>query len=252
VSRAKGRSVVAAAAYRAGEKLIDDSTGAVHDYTRRKGVLEAFLVLPAGAPAWASDRERLWNEANRTEDRANGRFATELELALPHELDAVQRRRLAETFARQLVDRYGVAVDVALHVPGFGRDHRNHHAHLLVSQRQLGPAGFGEVAHKHTVWKKIKGQYREVEVAGIAALTTDVAQLRGNLHLDGRTRSTRLTGRPASTSGPIIAAIETGALRSSQPSTSGPLPPGWSGAANAASAATSTAKSRPATPSASA
>jgi hypothetical protein len=178
VSRAKGRSVVAAAAYRAGEKLIDDSTGAVHDYTRRKGVLEAFLVLPAGAPAWASDRERLWNEANRTEDRANGRFATELELALPHELDAVQRRRLAETFARQLVDRYGVAVDVALHVPGFGRDHRNHHAHLLVSQRQLGPAGFGEVAHKHTVWKKIKGQYREVEVAGIAALTTDVAQLR--------------------------------------------------------------------------
>ena len=76
VSRAKGRSVVAAAAYRSGEKLIDDSTGAVHDYTRRKGVLEAFLVLPAGAPAWASDRERLWNEANRTEDRANGRFAT--------------------------------------------------------------------------------------------------------------------------------------------------------------------------------
>ena len=178
VSRARGRSVIAAAAYRAGEKLTDESTGAVHDYTRRKGVLDAFLVLPDTAPAWASDRERLWNEANRAEDRANGRFATELELALPHELDAAQRRKLAETFARQLVDQYGVAVDVALHVPGIGRDHRNYHAHVLVSHRELGPAGFGEVAYKHRVRKKIKGQYREVEVAGIAALTTDVAQLR--------------------------------------------------------------------------
>jgi MobA/MobL family len=74
----------------------------------------------------------LLSEADRAEDRANGRFATELELALPHELDAAQRRKLAETFARQLADQYGVAVDVALHIPGFGRDHRNHHAHVLV------------------------------------------------------------------------------------------------------------------------
>ena len=178
VSRAGGRSIVAAAAYRSGEKLIDESTGLVHDYTRRQGVLEAFLVLPAHAPAWAHDRERLWNEATRAEPRANGRFATELELALPHELDAAQRRKLAETFARDLADRYGVAVDVALHVPGTGRDHRNHHAHVLVSHRELGAEGFGEVAHKHSVRKKIKGQYREVEVAGIAALTTDVSRLR--------------------------------------------------------------------------
>jgi hypothetical protein len=62
---------------------------------------------------WASDRERLWNEANRAEERAKGRFATELELALPHELDAAQRRKLAETFAHQLADQYEVAVDVA-------------------------------------------------------------------------------------------------------------------------------------------
>jgi hypothetical protein len=178
VSRARGRSIVAAAAYRGGEKLIDESTGAVHDYRQRKGVLEAFIVVPEGAPAWATNREKLWNEANRADDRANARLATELELALPHELNAEQRRQLAERFARDLVEQYGVAVDVALHVPGEGRDHRNHHAHLLVSQRVLGPEGFGDVANKHRVRKKIKGQYREVEVAGIAALTTDVALLR--------------------------------------------------------------------------
>lgn len=178
VSRARGRSIIAAAAYRAGEKLIEDSTGVVHDYTRRKGVLETFVVVPNGAPAWAMNRERLWNEASRAEPRANGRIATELELGLPHELNAKQRRALAEKFARDLAEQHGVAVDVALHVPGEGRDHRNHHAHLLVSQRVLGPGGFGEVAHKHRVWKKIKGHYREVEVAGIAALTTDVARLR--------------------------------------------------------------------------
>jgi ATP-dependent exoDNAse (exonuclease V) alpha subunit len=178
VSRGKGRSIVAAAAYRSGEKLIDESTGLVHDYTRRQGVLEAFLVLPSNAPAWANNRERLWNEATRAEPRANGRFATELELALPHELDAAQRRKLAETFARDLADRYGVAVDVALHVPGTGRDHRNHHAHVLVSHRELGAEGFGKIAHKHSVRKKIRGEYRDVEVVGIAALPSDVSRLR--------------------------------------------------------------------------
>jgi MobA/MobL family len=91
VSRAGGRSIVAAAAYRCGGKLVEERTGLVHDYTRRQGVVEAFLVLPSHAPAWANDRERLWNAADRVEPRANGRFATELELALPHELDVEQR-----------------------------------------------------------------------------------------------------------------------------------------------------------------
>ena len=103
VSRARGRSIVAAAAYRAGERLTEESTGEVHDYKRRKGVLESFIVVPDGAPSWAMDRERLWNEADRAEHRANGRFATELELALPHELDAAQRRELAREIRARAV-----------------------------------------------------------------------------------------------------------------------------------------------------
>jgi Ti-type conjugative transfer relaxase TraA len=178
VGKSAGRSIVAAAAYRSGERLIDESTGIAHNFERRRGVLASFIVLPVDAPAWAQDRERLWNAANAADPRANARLATELELALPHELSASQRRELVEDFARGLVERYGVAVDVALHEPGEGRDHRNHHAHVVISHRQLGPDGFGDVAHKHTIRKKIKGVYRDVNVVGIAATAGDVKQLR--------------------------------------------------------------------------
>ena len=82
VGRAKGRSVVAAAAYRSGERLDDEITGQTFDYRARGGVVESFILAPDHAPAWAHDRERLWNEAERAEGRANGRLATEIETRL--------------------------------------------------------------------------------------------------------------------------------------------------------------------------
>ena len=39
ISRGKGKSAVAAAAYRAGEKLTNDFDGETHDYTDRKSVV---------------------------------------------------------------------------------------------------------------------------------------------------------------------------------------------------------------------
>ncbi|MGB0849503.1 MAG: MobA/MobL family protein, partial [Thiolinea sp.] len=39
LSRSAGRSAVAAAAYRSGEKLEDKRTGLVHNYTNRSGVM---------------------------------------------------------------------------------------------------------------------------------------------------------------------------------------------------------------------
>lgn len=36
ITRSKGHSSVAAAAYRHGEKLMDEHTGEIHDYSKRK------------------------------------------------------------------------------------------------------------------------------------------------------------------------------------------------------------------------
>ena len=178
VGRAKGRSIVAAAAYRSGERLADEITGQTFDYRARSGVIDSFILAPDNAPAWAHERAQLWNEAERTEDRANGRLATELELALPHELDAAQRKQLLKDYLAPIIERHGVAVDVAIHQPGEGRDHRNIHAHVLVTHRELGPDGFGEIANTRTMTRKRKGQEVQEKIAGIAATPADIKVIR--------------------------------------------------------------------------
>jgi len=143
VSRAKGQSAVASAAYRAGDCLTDEREGKTHDYTRRRGVDASFIVAPAGCE-WAHDRSRLWNAAEATEKRKNSTVAREYELALPAELDGPEREALARQFAAAVVERFGVAADIAIHAPGREGDQRNHHAHILTTTRVVEPDGLGE------------------------------------------------------------------------------------------------------------
>ena len=138
IGRSAGRSATAAAAYRAGVEITDERTGLVHDYTRKQGVEHSALVVPADAPAWANDRAALWNAAEQAETRKNSTVAREYEIALPAELSAEARRELALGLAREISERHGVAVDVAIHAPGREGDQRNHHAHLLTTTRRIG------------------------------------------------------------------------------------------------------------------
>ena len=143
VSRATGRSAPAAAAYRTASLIENERDGVTHDYTRRGGVDgPAFIVAPAGAD-WAQDRSALWNAVEAAEARKDAKVAREYELALPHELDRDGRRALAAGFARAVVDRFGVAADVAIHAPGQEGDQRNWHAHVLTTTRVVGPEGLG-------------------------------------------------------------------------------------------------------------
>lgn len=178
VGRSAGRSVVAAAAYRAGERLHDERQDRPHDYTRRHGVVRSEIVLPADARPDLADREQLWNAIDKAEGRANGRLATEIELALPHELNPQERYRLVRDFARDLADRHGIAVDFAIHQPGKGGDHRNHHAHVLCSHRQIDGEGVGEIAARRTVSKRVKDERKEVGIAGVFATGKDIKAIR--------------------------------------------------------------------------
>ena len=142
IKRSAGRSVTAAAAYRAGERIECQREGRLHDYTRKQGIEETFIVAPEHAPAWAQDRSALWNAAEASETRRNSVTGREWELALPSEIGAAERSAIVRDFARELVGRYGVAVDVAIHAPHREGDQRNHHAHVLTTTRQLEPEGF--------------------------------------------------------------------------------------------------------------
>lgn len=144
ISRSAGRSVVAAAAYRLGQCFHDERIDITHDYTRRRGVEYAFSVVASGAPEWARDPQALWNAVERAETRINSRVAREVELALPSLLTPEERQRIAQQFAIALVERYNVAVSVAIHAPSKDGDQRNHHAHLLFTTREMTPDGLGK------------------------------------------------------------------------------------------------------------
>lgn len=145
-SRGKGDSSVAAAAYRAGFDVLDVGTGLGHNYYRRHGVAFHQMLAPGGAPSWCLDAKKFWNANEAAETRLNARVCREVEVSLPHSLSADQRQELALALGQLLVDRFQVAVLVAVHKPSKQGDQRNHHVHLLMSARKVGADGLGERA----------------------------------------------------------------------------------------------------------
>jgi len=147
--RTSGSSAVAAAAYRAGERLRDERTGRIHDHAERTDVLYKEILLPSRLddtdPEWATSRESLWNAAELAESRKNARVAREYLVAVPAELDRAQQIGLVRGFSRELAERYGFAVDLTLHAPRDfpGSDPRNFHAHLLATTREAQIEGLG-------------------------------------------------------------------------------------------------------------
>ena len=142
ISRSQGRSATAAIAYRVAERIDDRRTGLVFDYAKRGGVDHTEILAPAHAPDWVSDRSELWNRVEEAETRKNSQVAREVRVALPAELTHEARVALVRDFAQaQFVDR-GMVADIALHAPGREGDERNHHAHILLTTREIGPEGF--------------------------------------------------------------------------------------------------------------
>jgi hypothetical protein len=148
VSRGKGLSVVAKAAYNARETLLDERTDQTKDYRDRGEILFSGIFAPKDAPDWVQDRERLWNAVEAREKRPDSQLAIDIDLALPHELTDQQRQWLVTDFVREQFQRKGVIADVNIHPPphepGREGDKPNHHAHILLALREIGPDGFGE------------------------------------------------------------------------------------------------------------
>jgi hypothetical protein len=147
IQRSKGRSAVAAAAYRSGSVLADNRTGQRFDFSRRRGVVSSEILAPDGAADFLKQRETLWNHAEAMEKRKDAQVAREINLALPHELDAKQRRETLLNFVREaFVDR-GMVADVAVHapVPEKGDHPDNHHAHIMLTMRRATTTGLHPV-----------------------------------------------------------------------------------------------------------
>ena len=137
VSRGKGKSAVAAAAYRSGEKLTNEWDGMTHDYTRKGGVVHTEILLPPNAPPSFSDRSTLWNSVELYEKAGNAQLAREIDAALPIELSREEQIRLVREYcSSQFVSR-GMCVDYAIH----DTDSGNPHCHIMLTMRPLDERG---------------------------------------------------------------------------------------------------------------
>ena len=137
ISRGKGKSAVAAAAYRAGEKITNDFDGETHDYTRKGGVIHTEILLPDHAPAAFSDRAVLWNEVEKIEKAKNAQLAREIELALPAELTREQNISLVREYIKKHFVAAGMCADICVHDTGGG----NPHAHVMLTMRPFDERG---------------------------------------------------------------------------------------------------------------
>ena len=131
ISRGKGKSAVAASAYRSGEKIKNEYDGIIHDFTRKGGIADTEILLPQNAPQEFSDRGTLWNSVEKIEKSKNSQLAREIEVALPQELDREKQIELVREYVKENFVKVGMCADIALHDKNDG----NPHAHILLTMR---------------------------------------------------------------------------------------------------------------------
>jgi ATP-dependent exoDNAse (exonuclease V) alpha subunit len=140
--------------------IMDERTGRLHDFTRKRGVVHAEILAAAGSPSWVLDRSELWNRVELTEKRKDSQLCREINVALPHELNKQQRLELIRDFVERTFVSAGMVADLCLHAPNKGDDPRNHHAHIMLTMRMVDGDGFGP---KERNWNAVEllEQWRE-------------------------------------------------------------------------------------------
>lgn len=161
------RSVVAAAAYRSGERLYDDSQGKWFDFDK-PDVVHTEIMAPQGQtlPTWIFDRQTLWNMVERAEKRVDAQLAREIEITLPRELPRRDHIELVRSFVRDQFVSKGMVADIAIHAPDASDGLEQPHAHVLLTMRRLDadtPSGFA--ANKAREWNEREDVARAVNEA---------------------------------------------------------------------------------------
>lgn len=153
ISRGKGQSAIASAAYRSGEKLYSERYGETNFYVREVKP-ETFILKPDHAPEWCLDREKLWNEVERIEKSSNAQLSREMNIALPIELSNEEQLELTKVYVQMnFVDR-GMVADVSIHRD----DKSNPHFHVMLTMRPFNQDGSWGIKAKRIILKDENGE----------------------------------------------------------------------------------------------
>jgi len=165
ISRGKGQSAIASAAYRAGEKITNEQTGITHDYTKKQGVAKSVIILPENAPEEFYNRSTLWNAVERVEKASNSQLAREIEIALPKELSYMNKQALAFDYVKKNFTSKGMIADMNFH----NLDSDNPHVHIMLTMRPFNEDGtWGDKQRKvyhfdkngDKIYDPVKRQYK--------------------------------------------------------------------------------------------
>lgn len=160
IGRNKGKSVIAATAYRAGEKLYARETGRIHDFTRKGGVVHREILLPAHAPKEYLDRQTLWESVTKVEKKSNAQLAREVEIALPVEFSRELQLAVVQEYVRINFASKGMCADVAIHdkrTTSCKQDVSNPHAHILLTIRPIKADGTWGTKEKKDYARDVNG-----------------------------------------------------------------------------------------------
>ena len=142
IKRSNGQSAIAAAAYRAGEKLHSEYYGETSDYTNKRGVICSDILLPDHAPREYADRQTLWNAVEKAERGKNAQLAYSFDIALQNEFSMEENIALARHFLLEHFVSRGMVVDFAIHVPDTGPGGiPNPHFHVMSPIRPIEENG---------------------------------------------------------------------------------------------------------------
>ena len=141
VTRAKGASVIAKAAYNARDKLQDEYYGKTHDYSKKEDLVFSKIFLPEHIPKEFSNREYLWNSVEKIEKSKNSQLARNLLFELPRELNEQDRIKLISEFIDENFTSKGMIADCNIHNPMASDHEEQPHAHILLTLREMDSEG---------------------------------------------------------------------------------------------------------------
>ena len=141
VSRSKGASVIAKAAYNARDKLKDDYYGKTHDYSKKDDLVFSKIFLPEHIPKEFSKREYLWNSVEKIEKSKNSQLARNLLFTLPREINEEDRIKLISEFIEENFTSKGMIADCNIHNPTASDNEEQPHAHILLTLREIDEHG---------------------------------------------------------------------------------------------------------------
>lgn len=161
ISRSNGHSVTAKFAYICRDKIKDELTGKIHNYSSNKS--KSDLIHTGRSFPFTIENFRkisskeVWNKAEQAENRKDARVGREFLVALPKELTIEQNKILTQDFCNRLSKRYGTYIEFAIHDEKDGNN--NIHAHILSSTRKFditNPNLFTEKTNLELSQKKCK------------------------------------------------------------------------------------------------